>query len=116
MSDETTVYETDREKLGNRLDQASRKLCLKTDHFVGSKSLCTSCRWAFIARQASKNHRLIHCTGGYPGGFIPDDIIECNSYSNITELRLAQMADLAILIGDKERKVGFHKEGDNEAE
>lgn len=108
--------EIDREKLGARLEKASQKLGLKTDRFVDTKSLCTSCQWAFIARQASKNHRLIHCTAGYPGGYIPDDIIECNSYMNVTQLSLAQMADIAMLVGDKERKVGFHREDNHETQ
>lgn len=110
MSDPLPSTETDREKLGELLERSSQKLGLKERRFVDTKSLCSTCRWAFIARQASKNHRLINCTGGYPGSLVPDDIVECNSYSNVIELSLSQMADIVILINEKERKVGFHKQ------
>lgn len=104
------VEETDHDKLVGRLEKAANKLQGQNrESFVDSKSLCTTCRWAFIVRQSSKNNRHIRCSSGYPG-WVPDDISECNSYTNITELSLGQMAEIATLITNSEKRVGFHHE------
>lgn len=105
------VEEADHDKLVGRLEKAANKLQGQNrESFVDSKSLCTTCRWAFIVRQQSKNNRYIHCSSGYPGNWVPDDISECNSYSNVTELSLGQMAEIATLINITEKRVGFYHE------
>lgn len=101
----------DIDKLTNQLERTARKINdNKREHFVDSRNLCSTCKWATITRQASANNRVIFCTS--LSMKVPDDIMECNEYANITQLSLGQMAEMATLIGGiKERKAGFIVKG-----
>lgn len=79
------------------------------EKWVDNKSLCSTCQHAHIMRRTSTNSRAVKCQE--IGSFVPEDIKECNSYLNFTQLSLSQMAQLATLVGGlPERKVGFRKE------
>ncbi|MGL5934184.1 MAG: hypothetical protein ACRCZI_01025 [Cetobacterium sp.] len=88
---------TARENLVDRLERSTAKLQARMrGHFADDRSICTSCRWATITRQASKNKRVIKCM--QLGKIVPGDIIECSDYKTINELGLEQMAEMAVLI------------------
>jgi hypothetical protein len=98
----------DRERLGDQLERAAGKLHgVQRRSFVDDPTaLCNSCRYANITRQASQNTRVIRCTQNAQQ--VPEDIVECNSYSSIIALTLGQMAEIAILIDPrKERNHGY---------
>lgn len=86
-----------RDNLVKQLEKSARHLeSNTTKQFQDDKSLCTTCRWATITRRSSRNNRSIHCT--QLGQIMPEDILECNSYSNQLEMSLETMASLAIII------------------
>ena len=97
---------SDREKLGRQLERSASKLeGQKRDHFVDSRSLCNTCRWATIKRRASQNNRLIRCSE--IGEYVHEDITECSAYQNITTLSLSQMAEIATLIDPRNHEAGY---------
>ena len=78
----------------------------RREAFTDTISLCGSCKWASSRRRAGKNNRQMECQ--MFTGPCPEDISECSEYATITSLSLAQMAEIAILVGGKEdKKVGF---------
>lgn len=102
------MYDEDdgRDKLARTLERNTMKLQSRMKgHFVDDKSICTTCDWATITRQASKNRRVIRCS--CISGIMPDDIVECTDYKAKTELSLNQMTGIATLIDIDGRKVGF---------
>lgn len=111
MSDLEDLIDTSkRDKLSRRLEKEAEKLSgVRTEHFIDSQSLCSSCQHACIIRRRSLNHRLIHCS--WFGKPVSEDIVECSVYQSYTELSLPQMVDIATLIGGvKERRAGFINE------
>lgn len=72
------------------------------EHWVDSKSVCTSCRWAHITRRHSQNARRIYCNS--INTFMYEDISECNGYQKFTELSLEQMAGIAVRIDPRPDK------------
>lgn len=97
----------DRYELADRLEVAAKKLDgQRLSHFVDTRSLCLSCREAIITRLASRNNRQIRC--GALGRVVPDNIVECTAYRNITQLSLSQMVEIAYLIDNrKDRQGGY---------
>ena len=96
----TAPTQRDRNRLGERLEAENKRMeGVIREHFVDQRSLCTSCKWASISRQASKNARVIHCN--QYGRNMPEDITECTDYSAFGSLSLSQMADIATLIDDR---------------
>lgn len=77
-------------------DQGKKYTGQRLDSWQDGKGVCSSCRNAMIIRQSSKNQRTIHCSE--INAEVPDDISECNSYKNFTQLTLGQMAEIATLI------------------
>ncbi len=102
--------ETNREKLGDRLETLARKSNIsgiRRESFVDTQSLCGRCRWAQITRRASRNNRVIECANFQR--VVPEDIIECSAFSAQNEMSLGMMAEIAILIDNAEpKRVGFH--------
>jgi aerobic-type carbon monoxide dehydrogenase small subunit (CoxS/CutS family) len=99
MPDQPAVA-SERWKLGEQLEQESKRLAgVKQDHWIDQASLCGSCKFSKILRQTSKNNRVIRCD--HFGGWMPDDITECNAYQKIGSLSLAQMVEIATLIDDR---------------
>lgn len=100
VPESTAPTSRDRERLGERLEAENKRMAgVNREHFVDQKSLCTSCKWASITRQASKNARVIHCNQ-YSRN-MPEDILECTDYAAFGSLSLSQMADIATLIDDR---------------
>lgn len=79
------------------LENAGRKYTGNhQEHWVDSKSLCTSCRSAHITRRHSQNKRMVYCNR--LERVVPEDISECNEYCLFTQMSLHQMGEMAILI------------------
>ena len=97
----------DRYRLGERLEVESKRLTgVAREHFIDQKSLCSSCKWASIRRQHSRNARLIFCVNF--SQIMPEDIKECTAYTAFGSLSLGQMAEIATLIDDrKDRNQGY---------
>jgi len=97
----------DRYRLGERLEAENKRLTgVAREHFVDQKSLCSSCKWASIRRQYSRNARIIFCSNFTQ--LMPEDIKECTAYQAFGSLSLGQMADIATLIDDrKDRNQGY---------
>lgn len=90
----------DRYRLADRLETETKRLQgVMRGHFTDQRSLCGSCKYASIKRQASRNARTIYCND--IGTFMPDDIAECTDYAAFGSLSLSQMADIATLIDDR---------------
>ena len=98
-------------KLANQLEKTAQQQHLtgrRRETFTDSVSLCGSCKWSFSRRRAGKNTRQMMCS--IFSGPCPEDINECSEYSTITSLSLAQMAEMATLVGGvADKKVGFVK-------
>lgn len=89
-----------RERLADQLEAQTKRLRgIMRGHFVDQRSLCGSCKWASITRQASRNTRVIYCNQ-YSRN-MPEDIAECTDYAAFGSLSLSQMADIATLIDDR---------------
>lgn len=103
---ETQATPNLRYELADRLEAQVRKLQSRMrGHFTDTLSICTSCKYAHIMRQASKNARVIQCS--MAGRQVPEDITECNSYQSVTELSLTQMAEIAVLITPSSTDGGY---------
>lgn len=90
----------DRYELGERLEVETKRLQgVMRGHFVDQRSLCTTCKYASIKRQASRNVRVIRCS--VIGQIMPEDIAECTDYAAFGSLSLSQMANIATLIDDR---------------
>jgi hypothetical protein len=90
----------DRERLGDRLEAENKRMVgVQREHFVDQRSLCTSCKYASIMRQSSKNARNIYCN--QYSKLMPEDVAECTDYAAFGSLSLSQMADIATLIDDR---------------
>lgn len=92
---------SERHQLGNMLSEEAKRLQgIRQQHFVDQPSLCNSCKFSTILRQASQNTRKILC-GVLGGTIVPEDVAECSAYETINSLSLRQMADIAVLIDDR---------------
>jgi len=101
--DSTPPSPDERYRLGERLEAENKRLTgVAREHFVDQRSLCSSCKWASIRRQASKNARIIFCSNF--AQLMPEDIKECTAYAAFGSLSLGQMADIATLIDDRPDK------------
>jgi hypothetical protein len=103
MSDPSTPEPaaiSNRYELSERL-RAETKLLegVRQDHFVDQRSLCGTCKYAAIVRQASRNTRVMFC--GHFGKVMPEDISECSVYQAINSLSLNQMVEIATIIDDR---------------
>jgi hypothetical protein len=107
--DDEEVPKLSYEQLERLSDEGKKYTGNHLEHWVDSKSICTTCRSGHIIRRGSQNRRAIYCNALCK--FVPEDIIECNEHSTFTTLSLHQMGQMATLIGGlPERKVGFRKE------
>ena len=68
----------------------------RIDTWQDGKGICATCKHGMLLRQASKNERKIYCHT--LSQCVPDDISECSSYGNFTQLSLSQMGEIATLI------------------
>lgn len=85
------------------LEIDSKKLSgYKVEKWVDSKSICSTCKYATIIRRGSGNTRQIRC--GELMEWVPEDLIECSSYQNITQLSLSQMANIAVIVDPRPDK------------
>ncbi len=106
MSDESPAR-LSRYDLADRLEIQAKKLegvKKKKIHFVDDESICVSCKWAHITRSGSQNNRNIYCS--QIGHAVAGDITECSDYRNMTQLSLAQMSELAVLIDPRGKPEG----------
>lgn len=105
MADQPTTPPTEpaplsRYELGEHLEAQAKKLQgVSRRHFVDQHSLCSSCKFSTITRQASQNTRRIHC--GIFETRMPEDLAECTAYAAFGSLSLTQMVDIATLIDDR---------------
>ena len=77
-------------------DQGKKYTGKRLDTWQDGKGICASCKRSVVMRRSSKNERVIFCNELQ--AHVADDISECNSYQNFTQLSLAQMAEIATLI------------------
>lgn len=85
------------------LETSAKKLSgHKVEKWVDTKSICSTCKWATIIRRGSGNSRRIKCAD--VSEWVPEDLIECSSYQNITQLSLSQMASIAVIIDPRPDK------------
>ncbi len=106
----TDLDEDDKDVLSSRLskDQAFFDK-LKVDYRCeNNKSLCFSCKGLELARTEFK---IFHARCEYfyiPLVLNPDEpIIECSFYENRKIMSLPEMKEIATLIDNKDRKMGF---------
>ncbi len=114
MSDEAPARRplpSERYLLADYLEAASEKLqARKSLHFVDDKTVCNTCKNAQIMREGNKNGRVIHCRN--LGEYVPTNLLECNTYSSVNELSLMQMSEIAYLIENKDKRVGFYHDAE----
>lgn len=84
------------ERQAGQLHGVKKKRSLE---FIDDKSICHTCSRASIYRRGSKNASVIQC-GEF--GAVPNDIEECNRHSAVTELSLDQMAQIAVLLDQRD--------------
>lgn len=83
-------------------DQGKKYTGKRLDTWQDGKGICASCKNATIVRRSSRNERIIYCQEF--SKLVPDDICECNTYQNFTQLTLGQMAEIATLIDPRPDK------------
>lgn len=89
-----------RYEMGERLEAENKRITgVRRAHFVDQKSLCSSCKYASMRRQESRNARIVHCS--VFGKQMPEDVIECTDYAAFGTLSLTQMAEIATIIDDR---------------
>lgn len=70
--------------------------------------LCFRCSHAFIMRTKRMNEPVVRCENQTGEPHMPLDIVECNRYREVGKLSLSEMATLAKMVGEPEkRQAGF---------
>lgn len=75
---------------------------------LGGLGKCFRCANAFIVTLKRRNDPIIKCEAQRDEPIMPLDVVECNKYREVGKLSLGEMAQLAKLVGEPEkRQAGF---------
>lgn len=100
------LKEDERAGLDNIINDAHFNKKFEVGVGCSKQSLCTTCKFLNFAKSEFK---IIHCYCAMFEIFIniEDPILECTAYRHKGEMTLLEMKNMAYLIEDKDKKVGF---------